>query len=80
MTVTKEQKGAINFEASLQELETIVERMEHGELSLEDALKQFEKGIKLTQQCQQALEKAEQKVKILIEKNNSLELENYQEP
>jgi len=78
--VTKEQKGAINFEASLQELETIVERMEHGELSLEDALKQFEKGIKLTKQCQQALEKAEQKVKILIEKNNSLELENYQEP
>ena len=78
--MTKEQKGAINFEASLQELETIVERMEHGELSLEDALKQFEKGIKLTKQCQQALEKAEQKVKILIEKNNSLELENYQEP
>lgn len=67
------------FEAALEELEKIVENMEDGELSLEDALKQFEKGIKLTKASQQALEKAEQKVKILVEKNQNLSLEDYQE-
>ena len=54
-----------NFENSLKELENIVENMEHQELPLEDALKQFERGVALTKQCQDALQKAEQKVKII---------------
>ncbi len=52
----------LDFEASLKELEGIVNKMEQSELSLEEALKQFERGVKLTQGCQTALKKAEQKV------------------
>lgn len=59
-------KKAANFEKSLESLEALVEEMESGDLSLDDALKSFEKGIKLTQECQQALDEAEQKVAILL--------------
>ncbi|MDH3343173.1 MAG: exodeoxyribonuclease VII small subunit, partial [Gammaproteobacteria bacterium] len=45
-------KKKISFEKSLSELETLVEEMEQGDLSLEDALKHFEKGIGLTTECQ----------------------------
>ncbi len=58
-------KKSYPFEQSLEKLEQLVERMEEGDLSLEDSLKTFEEGIKLTRQCQQALVKAEQKVKLL---------------
>lgn len=57
---------AANLEQSLDTLETLVERMESGELSLEDSLKAFEEGVKLTRECQQALRAAEQKVRILL--------------
>ncbi len=60
-------KNAIpDLESALKELETLVERMEKGESSLEDSLKDFERGIELTRQCQQALKTAEQKVQQLI--------------
>ncbi|HEY9052764.1 MAG TPA: exodeoxyribonuclease VII small subunit [Gammaproteobacteria bacterium] len=65
-------KSSINFEQSLGELEQLVEAMEKGELSLEDALKHFEKGIALATTCQQALQQAEQKVQQLVEKNGEL--------
>ncbi len=58
-------KPVSRFEASLAELEQIVERMERGELSLEEALEQFERGIALARGCQQALREAEQKVQML---------------
>lgn len=57
---------AANLEQSLDTLEALVERMESGELSLEDSLKAFEEGVKLTRECQQALRAAEQKVRILL--------------
>ena len=60
------------FEKSLTKLEQLVERMEQGDLSLEDSLKTFEEGIKLTRECQQALVQAEQKVKLLIEENGTI--------
>ena len=60
------QKSEFNFEEALQELERLVSSMEEGELSLEDSMKAFEKGIKLTRECQTALQKAEQKVQILL--------------
>lgn len=66
-----------NFEQNLNELEAIVQALESGELSLEASLNQFEKGIKMTQQCQQALATAEQKVQILVEKNGAIELEPF---
>ena len=62
----------LNFEKALADLEKLVEEMEQGELSLEDMLKRFEKGIALTTECQQALQKAELKVKELVEKNGKL--------
>ncbi|MEM9387392.1 MAG: exodeoxyribonuclease VII small subunit [Pseudomonadota bacterium] len=54
-----------DFERSLEELETLVARMEKGDLSLEDSLAQFERGIALTRSCQQALREAEQKIDAL---------------
>ena len=59
----------VDFEKSLEELEAIVERMEGGDLSLEDSLAEFQKGITLTRSCQKALDDAELKVKVLLEEN-----------
>jgi exodeoxyribonuclease VII small subunit len=58
----------VEFEAALEELEALVTRMEEGELPLEEALKQFERGIRLTRDCQRALREAEQKVDLLMDK------------
>jgi exodeoxyribonuclease VII small subunit len=68
-------KKSVNLEKALNELEKLVEEMEQGNLSLEESLKRFEKGIALTSDCQEALQKAELKVQELIEKNGKL-LEN----
>ncbi len=62
----------LDFEKALGELETIVSNMENGELSLEDALKSFEKGIKLTRDCQNALQRAEQKVSMLTQTDSKM--------
>lgn len=59
-----------DFESALHELESIVERMEKGELTLEESLLQFERGVLLTRTCQQALQDAEQKVQILLKKDH----------
>ena len=67
-----EKKTAVNFEKAIKDLEKIVEDLESGELNLEQSLKTFEKGIKLTRQCQGELEKAELKVKKLVEENGEL--------
>lgn len=57
-----------DFETSLAELEALVECMESGDVSLEESLQLFERGVSLTRQCQQALSEAEQKVEILMQK------------
>lgn len=72
------QKPNTNFETSLNELNKIVEQMEKGELTLEEALKQFEKGICLTRDCQTVLNEATQKVEILMQKNNATSLESFE--
>lgn len=78
MAKKTDNKGqSIDFEASLQELEALVEKMEHGDLSLEQSLKDFERGIALTRACQQALRDAEQKVAILAGKNEDAELADF---
>ncbi len=61
----------------MEELEKLVEQMERGDISLEESLKSFERGIKLTRTCQQALQEAEQKVQILLEKNGQQTLEPF---
>lgn len=65
--MSKNSTPDIPFEEALAQLETLVERMESGELSLEDSLASFEQGIALTRSCQQALSRAEQQVKILTD-------------
>jgi len=70
-------KTVINFEKTFVELEKLVNQMEQGDLSLEESLKYFERGMLLTKKCQQALSEAEQKVKILLEKNNKNSLETF---
>ena len=69
--------NSINFEKTLAELEQLVETMEKGDLSLEESLKHFERGILLTKTCQQALSEAEQKVSVLLEKDGKSELEPF---
>ncbi|MDC0222973.1 MAG: exodeoxyribonuclease VII small subunit [Gammaproteobacteria bacterium] len=56
-----------SIEAKLIELEKILEDLESGKLELDDALKKFEKGIKLSRECQQTLEEAEMKIQVLME-------------
>lgn len=58
-----------DFEKSLQALEQLVEELEQGELPLDQALKQFERGLALTRSCQEALQQAEQKVEKLLEQD-----------
>ncbi|MGY6277072.1 exodeoxyribonuclease VII small subunit [Methylomonas sp. MgM2] len=70
-------KSASHFEEAMEELEKLVEQMERGDISLEESLKSFERGIKLTRTCQQALQDAEQKVQILLEKNGQQSLEPF---
>ncbi|WP_296246680.1 exodeoxyribonuclease VII small subunit [Pseudomonas sp. UBA4194] len=65
-------KASLDFEQSLADLQTLVERLENGELSLEDSLTAFEQGIRLTRDCQGALAEAEQKVQVLLEKDGEL--------
>lgn len=56
-----------SIEAKLIELEEVLEDLESGKLELDDALKKFEKGIKLSRECQQTLEEAEMKIQVLME-------------
>lgn len=59
-----------DFEKSLDELETLVRNLEQGELSLEQSLSAFERGVKLTRACQQALKSAEQRVEQLVQNDD----------
>ena len=68
---------AFNFEKSIEELEQLVGKMEQGDLTLEQSLKEFEHGVELTRHCQKALQEAEQKVEILLQKSADAELEPF---
>ncbi|MDG2093317.1 MAG: exodeoxyribonuclease VII small subunit [SAR86 cluster bacterium] len=66
----------IDFESSLKELESIVKKLEDENINLEDSVKSFEAGINLVKECQKQLEKAELKVKELLDDGSSQELDN----
>ena len=68
-----------DFNKGLAELEVIINKMESGDLSLEDSLMYFEKGVKLHRQCHSALIDAEQRVKILSEKDNYSEEKPFED-
>jgi len=71
--MTKKKADSFDFEQALEDLEKLVSAMEQGELSLEDSLQAFEKGIKLTRECQVALKNAEQRVQLLISEDGETE-------
>lgn len=66
------------FEKSLEELENIATELERGNLSLEKSIETFEKGIKLSKECSEKLDKAEKRINILVQTENGLEEENFQ--
>ena len=78
MPAKKKSKSPLgNFEDTMNELETLVEAMESGELSLEESLEHFERGIKQVRTCQKALDEAEQKVKILVQEAGGEQLADF---
>lgn len=69
---------SLDFEKSLEKLEKIIEALEDGELPLNESIKTFEEGVKLTKHCQDLLSKAELKIQKLLEKDDgSLDLEDF---
>ncbi len=57
----------VDFEQSLAELEALVTRLEQGEVSLDESIRDYERGIELSRRCQRALERAEQRIRVLTE-------------
>lgn len=77
MAAKKNAKKTNSFESNLDALEQLVDKLEQGDLPLEQALQEFEQGIKLARECQQALKTAEQKVQILLDKHADAEATEY---
>ena len=73
----KKKTEKINFESAIKELESLVEQMEQGDITLEQSLENFERGIELTRACQKALQEAEQKVQILTQKQGEETVEDF---
>ena len=68
-----------NFEERIVEIDDIIEKLENGELSLDDSIKEYEKAIKLIKESEKLLEAAEGKVMIVLEKNSEeIELEEFE--
>lgn len=68
---------APDFEEALAELESLVERLERGDLPLDEALKTFERGVELTRHCQSSLKAAQQKVEILLKRGSTTSIEAF---
>ena len=67
----------IKFEDAMQELEAITAKLEKGDLSLDESVSNFEKGMKLAKKCNKILEEAEKKIKVLVQKDGKLEEEDF---
>jgi exodeoxyribonuclease VII small subunit len=67
-----------HFEQALAELETLVERLERGDLPLDEALKLFERGVALTRHCQSSLQSAQQRVEILLKRGGEAQPESFE--
>jgi exodeoxyribonuclease VII small subunit len=68
-----------DFEQALAELEGLVERLERGDLPLDEALKTFERGVALTRHCQASLQAAQQRVEILLKRGAQVQAEPFEE-
>lgn len=67
----------LDYEAAVSELESLVERLEKGDISLEESLKLYERGVLLTRDCQKALQAAEQKVQMLLQQSGQSDLVDF---
>lgn len=72
-----ENKEENNFEQAMAELEKIANELEKGDLTLDESVKKFEEGMKLSKQCTDILEKAEKRINILINNGDELKEENF---
>jgi exodeoxyribonuclease VII small subunit len=77
MAQNLKEEPKIDFETAMRDLEELVERLEQGDLPLEESLAAFERGVMLTRSCQMALKEAEQKVEILLKKSGEPSLEEF---
>lgn len=68
----------VNFEKSMEELEAIVAKLEKGELNLDESVEEFEKGMKISKECNKILEDAEKRITMLLEKDGNIEEENFE--
>ena len=74
----KSKEKSLDFEKSIAKLENIIEALEDGDLPLNESIKTFEEGVKLTKHCQDLLSKAELKIQKLLEKDDgTLDLEDF---
>ena len=69
----------VDFEKALAELETLVERLERGDVPLDEALRAFERGVALTRHCQACLRTAQQRVEILLKRSGQPEVQPFEE-
>ena len=69
----------IKFEEAINKLEQIATELESGKLDLDDSVKKFENGMKLSKQCSKMLEDAEKKITILIQNQDEIEEENFEQ-
>jgi exodeoxyribonuclease VII small subunit len=76
-TRTPKEEPKLDFETAMRDLEELVERLEQGDLPLEESLAAFERGVMLTRSCQTALKEAEQKVEILLKRAGEPSVENF---
>tara|TARA_B110000908_G_C10009642_1_gene337926 strand:+ start:111 stop:371 length:261 start_codon:yes stop_codon:yes gene_type:complete len=76
--MAKKKVENLSFEEALNELDTIVQNLEQGELSLEESMTLFERGLNLSQVSQTKLQDADQKIKILLEKNGQVGLSDFE--
>lgn len=67
----------VDFEKSMEELEKIVAKLEKGELNLDESVEEFEKGMKISKECNKILEDAEKRITILLQKEGNIEEENF---
>ena len=78
--MARKESGDKKFESALEELEEVVDRLESGELSLEDSLTAFEKGVGLVRFCNQKLNEVEKKIEMLVkDKEGKLQLKELRE-
>ena len=67
----------ISFEKNISELEEIVKKLENNEISLDESLKLFERGVKLSSECSKMIDEAEQKVAVLLKTENGIKEQNF---